>query len=250
MQTHFFHSASGLKLGFIKREGNGPTLVWLCGYHSDFSGQKASIMGEVAQDLGLASLRFDYSGTGTSQGVFEDGTITKWLNEALEIIKAKTDGDLILVGSSMGGWISLRLCQLLKQVKAMVLIAPAPDFTEDLMWDKFPQDVKDEINQNGFWLRPSPYDENGYKVTKELIDSGRENFVLRAPIKFNGPVHILHGKNDADVPWERSPALMDNITSPDITLTLIKNGDHRLSEPEDLKVLAQVLRNIIGKVQS
>lgn len=244
-----FKSSDDAILGFKKREGNGPALVWLCGFHSDMAGQKATIMDEFARDNGLASLRFDYSGTGTSNGRFEDGTISKWLAQSQEMIDANTIGDLILVGSSMGAWLAILLAIANREkVKALVLIAPAPDFTEDLIWATFSDKVKAEIMEKGHWIRPSPYDAAGYPITKALIEDGRTNFVLDKPIDFEGVVHILHGAKDADVPWQRSPILLEKINSDNVTLTLIKSGDHRLSEPQNLEILRQILKTTMDAI--
>jgi|APTNR8051073442_1049403.scaffolds.fasta_scaffold01012_2 hypothetical protein len=249
IEVEYLRSSFGESLGFKKREGAGLTFVWLCGFHSDMSGQKATTMDEFAMEHGYSSLRFDYSGTGTSNGKFDEGTISKWLNDSQDVINAKTYGDLVLVGSSMGAWIALLLAkEMSSRVKALVLIAPAPDFTEDLMWRTFSEETKTEITQNGYWLRPSPYDDQGYPVTKGLIEDGRANLVLNKPIAFDRPVRILHGLKDADVPWQRSPSLMENITSQNVKLTLIKAGDHRLSEPEDLEVLRQILRETTDSI--
>lgn len=249
IEIEFLASKSGNRLGFKKRAGKSPTLVWLCGFHSDMAGQKATTMDAFAMDNGFASLRFDYSGTGTSQGRFEDGTISNWLYESQEMINANTSGDLVLVGSSMGAWLAILLAMANPlRVKALVLIAPAPDFTEDLMWATFSDEIKSEIMEKGYWMRPSPYDAAGYPITKALIENGRRNLVLDKPIEFEGHVHILHGCKDADVPWQRSPKLVENFTSGKVTLTLIKSGDHRLSELQDLETLRQILQQTIASI--
>ncbi|MEK7660476.1 MAG: alpha/beta hydrolase [Pseudomonadota bacterium] len=249
IEIEYLASKSGNRLGFKKREGKSPTLVWLCGFHSDMAGQKATAMDEFARENGLASLRFDYSGTGTSDGKFEDGTISKWLSESQEMIDVNTNGDLILVGSSMGAWLAILLAMAnCERVKALVLIAPAPALTEDLMWVTFSDGVKAEIMEQGYWMRPSPYDAVGYPITKALIEDGRNNSILNKSIDYDGIVHILHGCKDADVPWQRSPNLMENLNSNNVTLTLIKSGDHRLSEPQDLETLRQVLRQTVRTI--
>ena len=224
-------------------------LVWLCGYHSDMDGSKALMMEQTAKEIGFSSLRFDYSGHGKSEGDFEEGTISQWFNDAIKVIETYDLKKIILVGSSMGGWISIKLAQHFKNaIKAMVLIAPAPDFTQDLMWNKFPEEIKKQIQRQGYWLRPSPYDENGYKVTKELIEDGNNNSVLKRPIEYNGPVRILHGALDEDVPFMRSIDLMQKITSDDVRLNIIKSGDHRLSTQSDLEILRATLKEIANSI--
>lgn len=245
IQTEFINLPNGNKIGYKYRASNGPCLVWLCGYHSDMSGTKASMMDRFAYDMGISSLRFDYSGTGVSSGNFEDGTISKWLDDAKAIIAQKTKGEIILVGSSMGGWIALLLSQIFKpRIKAMVLIAPAPDFTQDLMWNKFSKEIQNEMKAKGYYLRASDYDENGYKITLDLIEDGRKNLVLGAPIDINIPIRILHGKLDADVPFARSIDLMETLKSDDVQLTLVKNGDHRLSNDDNLNLLYETIKGL------
>lgn len=246
IEIKFIDGPNGHRLGYKYRDGNGPCLVWLCGFHSDMSGSKANKMDEVAKNNNIKSLRFDYSGTGVSNGEFEQGTISKWLNDAAFIINSQNNGEIILVGSSMGGWIALLLFKIFKEkIKAIVLIAPAPDFTQDLMWNKFSDGIKGEIIQNGYWLRPSPYDENGYKITRELIDDGKTNLILNENIDINVPIRILHGMNDEDVPFMRSIELIQKLKSDDVELTLVKNGDHRLSSDENLNLLYQTIEKII-----
>lgn len=237
------------KLANVYVKAGEACLVWLCGFHSDMDGSKAIMMEETAKEIGFSSLRFDYSGHGKSDGDFEDGTISQWFNDAIKVIEAYELKKIILVGSSMGGWISIKLAQYFQdKIKAMVLIAPAPDFTQDLMWNKFPEEIKKQIQKQGFWLRPSPYDENGYKVTKELIEDGNNNSVLKRQIEFEKPVRILHGALDEDVPFMRSIDLMQKITSDDIRLNIIKNGDHRLSTQDDLEILHATLKEIANSI--
>lgn len=216
------------------RDG-APTLVWLGGFHSDMSGEKATALHAAAEAAGLGFLRFDYPGHGESSGRFEDGTIGLWREGALAAIDALASGPLVLCGSSMGGWMSL-LAALARpdRVRALFLLAPAPDFTEKLMWDRMAGDVRTEIMEKGFWIRPSPYDEAGYPITRALIEEGRGWTILDAPIPFSGPVRILQGGLDTDVPPEHSMKLVERITSDDVVWTLIKDGDHRLSRPQDI----------------
>lgn len=234
----------GEKIAFIKRDGNAACLVWLCGYHSDMSGSKAQTMDDFAKQNGFASLRFDYSGHGLSSGKFDEGTISKWLNEAQFILDSIEQEKIILIGSSMGGWISLLLAlRNLSRIAGLVLCAPAPDFTEDLMWNSFSDDVKKQIIETGYWLRPNDYDEP-YKVTKALLDDGRTHLIMDGPINIDVPVTILHGMQDADVPFERSLALAQKLKSENVKIELFKTGGHRLSEPQELAALYRAIAQI------
>lgn len=235
----YMHSGAG---------ANCTTFVWLCGYHSDMSGSKAQTMHDFAIKNGLGSLRFDYSGHGQSGGKFENGTIGKWLKEAQFIIDRLAGDKIILVGSSMGGWLSLLLAlNNPKRVHGIVLSAPAPDFTEDLMWASFSESQKQEIMETGYWLRPNDYDAP-YKVTKELLMDGRNHLLLGGQINLDIPVRIIHGMKDKDVPYKRSIDLADKIKSQDVQLTLVKNGGHRLSEPNELLILEALLEQIYSEV--
>jgi pimeloyl-ACP methyl ester carboxylesterase len=247
----FITNPRGQKLGFIKNEISSLTCVWLCGYHSDFSGSKAQTVAETAKENGVSSLLFDYSGTGVSEGNFEDGTISKWLQDTEFMIEQQAKGDLIFLGSSMGGWLSLLFAiKHPERVKALILLAPAPDFTSDLMWDRFPKDAQEEMLKNGYWLRETEYDENGYKVTLDLIDDGKKHLILHDEINIDVPVKIIHGMNDTDVPYERSIELMHNLKTNDVHLYYIKDGNHRLSNEGDLQLLKQTLKATIKNIGS
>jgi pimeloyl-ACP methyl ester carboxylesterase len=185
-------------------------------------------------------LRFDYSGHGQSEGRFEDGTIGRWLEESLAVIKHCATGRPILVGSSMGGWIAL-LCarhEALREAglepKALVLIAPAVDFTEELMWKELPAQARREIEESGKWLRPSAYSPEPYPITKNLIEEGRRHLMLGGVIRLGCPVHILQGMRDPDVPWRHALTLMEHLAGDQCVITLVSDGDHRLSREEDL----------------
>ncbi|MFN4025665.1 MAG: alpha/beta fold hydrolase [Hyphomonas sp.] len=251
MTTEYFTSAAGRRLAFRKsapRDGK-PTFVWLSGFKSDMSGGKAQAVCAWAQEAGHGALLFDYSGHGESEGRFEDGTISAWREDALAAIDTQTEGPLILVGSSMGGWMAL-LAALARpeRVKALVLIAPAPDFTEKLMWPEFTPQQQNHILQEGFLLRPSDYGEP-YPITRALIDDGKTWSILDAPIAFQGQVRILQGMQDPDVPWGHALRLTETLTSPDTILTLIKDGDHRLSRDEDIARLLRVCGEVAGSVR-
>lgn len=222
------------------------SVVWLGGFHSDMLGEKASLLHNAVHATGRGFVRFDYLGHGESGGSFADGTIGRWRSDALAVIDNLTHGPLVLVGSSMGGWMSL-LCALARpeRVKALVLLAPAPDFTDKLMWASFDDSQKRQIMEQGHWIRPSPYDPAGYPITKMLIEEGRDWNILDSDIPLSIPVRILHGGLDTDVPWTHSLDLADKLKSSDVVWTLIKDGDHRLSRPQDItRMIATVLATV------
>lgn len=233
---------------------DAPGLVWLGGFRSDMAGSKALALDAYGADAGLAVTRFDYSGHGISGGDFRDGTISRWLEESLAIFDRKTTGDQILVGSSMGGWIALLLALALKKreslsrVKGLILIAPAPDFTETLMWDRFTGNVRAEILANGFYAQPSDYSDEPYLITRRLIEDGRKHLLLDAPIELGCHVHILQGREDPDVPWQHAERLIDRLVHDDVRLTYIRDGDHRLSRPQDLDLLRRVVASMVDSV--
>jgi pimeloyl-ACP methyl ester carboxylesterase len=225
------------------REGKAPGLFWLGGFKSDMKGTKAEALDRWAERQGRACLRFDYSGHGESGGDFIDGSITRWLAESIAVYRQFAKGPQVIVGSSMGGWLALLMARSLRELKGaapiagIVLIAPAVDFTEALMWTQFSDQTKREINENGFWLRPSAYDEGPYPITKRLIEDGRRHLLLGGLIETGCPVHILQGVQDPDVPWRHAAELVARFSRDDVVLTLIKDGDHRLSRPEDIERL-------------
>ncbi len=226
--------ADARRIAYRRVAGKGPTIVWLGGFKSDMKGTKAEALDAYARATGRAYLRFDYSGHGESDGEFEAGTISRWAEEAAAVV-ALAGPSPILVGSSMGGWISLLVARRMASPPAgMVLIAPAADFTEALMWASFPEDVKRQIAEKGRWIRPSAYDDGGYPITRALIEDGRRNLVLGGLVETGCPVHILQGMLDPDVPWRHAMLLAEKIARDDVVVTLIKDGDHRLSRDEDI----------------
>lgn len=223
-------------------EKDRPGLVWLGGFKSDMKGTKAAALDAWAEANGRACLRYDYSGHGESGGDFTEGTIGRWLEESEAVYRAFAKGPQVLVGSSMGGWLALLLAQRLRRkpaapVAGMVLIAPAVDFTEELMWKAFSPEIKNQIETTGSWMRPSQYSEAPYPITKKLIEDGRNHLLIGGLIETGCPVHILQGVLDPDVPFAHVQALMSHFASDDVVLTLIKDGDHRLSRPEDIERL-------------
>jgi pimeloyl-ACP methyl ester carboxylesterase len=230
------------------REGKSPGLFWLGGFKSDMKGTKAEAVDAWAAAEGRASLRFDYSGHGESGGAFTDGTISRWLEESVAVYRRFAKGPHVVIGSSMGGWLALLLARRLADLKGtapiagMVLIAPAVDFTEALMWQQFSDAIKREIAEKGFWLRPSEYGEAPYPITRGLIDDGRKHLLLGGLIETGCPVHILQGVKDPDVPWRHAVELVSRFARDDVVLTLVKDGDHRLSRPEDIHRLIAAVR--------
>jgi len=239
-------TGKGETIAYAKVEGNGPTLVWLGGFRSDMQGTKADFLSKMAKQKGLSFLRFDYFGHGASSGDFEQGSISQWLADAIEVIDILTQGPLILIGSSMGGWISL-LSALARpdRVQALVLIAPAPDFTRTLMWAGFDAVIRQTITETGRWMQPSPY--GPVPITRALIEDGDQHLILGKSICFDGPVRIFQGMNDRDVPWQHAQKLMNAITSTDIIFSVSKSGDHSLSSPADLARLQTALLELVTK---
>jgi pimeloyl-ACP methyl ester carboxylesterase len=226
------------------RQGAAPGLFWLGGFKSDMRGTKAEALDQWARDHGRAMTRFDYSGHGESGGNFTDGTIGRWLEESLAVFDACCRGAQIVIGSSMGGWLALLLARELARralaepsIASLVLVAPAVDFTEELMWKRFPPEVKREIEEQGVWARPSQYSNEPYPITRGLIEEGRTHLLLDDMIETGCPVRILQGVQDPDVPWQHAVELTSRFARDDVVLTLVKDGDHRLSRPEDVERL-------------
>ncbi len=231
----------GTHLAWIKQEGSGPTIVFLPGFRSDMTGDKATALAAFAAERGQAMLRFDYSGHGASEGAFLDGAIGQWASDALTAIDRLTEGPLVLVGSSMGGWIAL-LTALARpdRVVALVGVAAAPDFTQRLMWDSMAPAERLTLVNEGVLYIPSQYGEPT-PITRRLIEDGRDHLVLTGPIAFPGRVRLLHGQADPDVPWELALRIAERVTSDDVEIVLVKDGDHRLSRPRDLALLTRTV---------
>jgi pimeloyl-ACP methyl ester carboxylesterase len=251
--VHAGNAGERRALAVRQRDGAAPGLVWLGGYKSDMKGTKAVALDEWAQAQQRAIVRFDYSGHGESGGDFTDGTIGRWLADSLGVFDACCRGPQILIGSSMGGWLALLLVRELSRrqqagaatVAGLVLIAPAVDFTEVLMWQRFTPAIKQELEQKGVWARPSQYSpEEPYLVTRTLIEEGRNHLLLGGMIDTGCPVRILQGVQDPDVPWQHAVELVSRIARDDVVLTLVKDGDHRLSRPEDIERLLAAVAEI------
>ncbi|HEX5866664.1 MAG TPA: alpha/beta hydrolase [Beijerinckiaceae bacterium] len=232
------------------RPGKGPAVLWLGGFRSDLRATKAEALDGWAERSGRAFLRFDYSGHGESGGLFEEGTLSRWLDDTLAVIGGFAAGPLVLVGSSMGGWLALLATRELLKRKAaarpagLVLIAPAVDFTERLMWDRFAPAVRQSILQDGVYLQPSAYSPDPYPITRALIEDGRQHLLLGGTIGTGCPVHILQGMQDPDVPWSHALELVEHLPGDSVSMTLIKDGDHRLSRDEDLQCLIAAVEGI------
>ncbi|OCJ15166.1 2-hydroxymuconic semialdehyde hydrolase [Rhizobium sp. AC44/96] len=229
----------------------GPALVWLSGYRSDMSGTKAVEIDRLAAESGLACVRFDYSGHGLSGGNFVDGTISRWLEEALAVILHVRPERIVLVGSSMGGWIALRLVQELAKLAnapkldGIVLIAPAPDFTSELIEPHLTPAEQSSLAERGYFEERSAYSPEPNIYTRALIEDGRENRVLKGIIETGCPVHILQGMKDPDVPYQHAMTLIEHLPADDVVLTFIRDGDHRLSRPEDIERMVAAVKALI-----
>jgi pimeloyl-ACP methyl ester carboxylesterase len=241
----FLDRPDGARLAWRMVEGAGPTVVWLGGFKSDMAGTKAQALAEWALSAGRGYVRFDYFGHGESSGDFAEGTITRWRDDAIAVLNELTAGPLVLVGSSMGGWIAcLAALALKRRVKAMVLIAPAPDFTEKLMKPEIPATGIALLEKEGVWLRPSEYGDP-YPITRALLEDGARWSILDGePIPIEVPVRILQGGADPDVPWTHALELANTLKGDDVVFTLIRAGDHRLSRPEDIARLIAAVEEV------
>lgn len=241
----FLERADRPRLAYRHRPGSGPTIVFLPGYASDMDGTKAVALDEWAAAQGQAMLRFDYAGCGQSEGAFEDNTLALWRDDALAVIDAVTEGPLLIVGSSMGGWLGLLVALArAERVAGFVGIAAAPDFTD---WG-FTQDEKMQILRDGRIERPSDYGAP-MVTTRGFWQSGEANRLLQGPIAIDAPVRLLHGQRDPDVPWHHSPHLAQLVRSADVRTILVKDGDHRLSRPQDLSLLIATVADLIEQVR-
>lgn len=228
--------ADARDIAVLRREGTGPDVVFLIGFRSDMAGSKATALDAWGAETGRAVVRFDYSGHGRSGGRFEDGTIGRWLEEAEAVVARVCRKPVILVGSSLGGWIALLLAQKLKAERAvagLVLVAPAADFTSRLMEPAFSEEAREAIARDGVYYRPSAYGDP-YPITRTLLEESRAHLLLGGSIDVGCPVHILQGVRDVDVPWAHAVETVSRLATDDVVLTLVKDGDHSLSRPQDL----------------
>jgi pimeloyl-ACP methyl ester carboxylesterase len=235
----------GARMAYVRHRGAGPGIVWLGGFKSEMTGTKALALDDWARRQGRAFLRFDYFGHGASSGNFREGTVSRWLADALAALDCLSDGPQILVGSSMGGWLAL-LAALARpeRVAGLLLIAPAVDFTEALLWESFDDTIRRRIWDQGEWLRPSLHDPAPYPITRTLIEDGRRHLLLGRPIAVGCQIRIVQGMEDPDVPFAHALRLLERL-GPDSELTLIQAGDHRLSKPREIARILQMLAAMI-----
>ena len=245
---------SGASIAVRHRDGKAPGLVWLGGYRSDMIGTKAETLDTWAAAAGHEFTRHDCSGHGESGGRFEDGTISRWLGESLAVFRAFTHGRQILIGSSMGAWIALRMIQELRQAgegdraAGLVLIAPAPDFTMELVEPQLTDALRNDLEEKGYVEEHSEYSAEPNIYTRALLEDGRKNRVLEGIIETHCPVHVLQGMADPDVPYAHALKLLDHLPADDVTLSLVRDGDHRLSRPQDLDMLMRTVEGMVRQV--
>lgn len=238
------------EIAVMARTGVLPGLFWLGGFRSDMTGSKATAIDALAAAQGRGAVRFDYSGHGQSGGEFADGTISRWLEEARSVFDRYAPGRQVVIGSSMGGWIALRLAEALRdtgRIAGLVLIAPAVDMTRALMWDIWSDAARSELMTTGAVREPSDYSDEPYLITRKLIEDGDAHIFGNRLIDVGAPVHILQGMADTDVPWRHAQDLVARLASDDVVITLVKDGDHRLSRPEDIERLFAAIDGILAE---
>ena len=245
-QPQILAREDGATIAYHRLAGKSPGIVFLGGFMSDMTGTKAMALAAFCRARGQAFLRFDYFGHGASSGDFAEATIGRWRDDALCVLDHLTEGRQLLVGSSMGGWLML-LAALARpdRVAALVGIAAAPDATEDLIWGRLSPAQQRAMLRDGSLAVPSAYDPAGYVLTRRLIEEGREHLLLRAPIAIARPVRLIHGMRDPDVPWPTSLRLAQRLAGADVTVTLVKDGDHRLSNADDLARLERTIEALL-----
>jgi pimeloyl-ACP methyl ester carboxylesterase len=250
-----FITVDGAPIALRYRAGSkAPGITWLGGYRSDMLGTKAEALDQWAAKNDHEFLRFDYSGHGESGGDFNEGTISRWLNESLAVHQRYNQKPQILVGSSMGAWITLRMTQELRKQgqgpAGIILIAPAPDFTSRLIEPNLSEEYKKSLIEKGYFEEPSEYSPNPFIYTRNLIEDGRQNQVLTGIIETGCPVHILQGMKDEDVPYSHAMLLTEHLPVDNVTLTLVRDGDHRLSRPQDLDLMTRSLEMMISQINN
>jgi pimeloyl-ACP methyl ester carboxylesterase len=240
----------GATIAYHRLAGSSPGVVFLGGFRSDMTGAKAYYLEDYCRCRAQAYLRFDYFGHGASSGDVALGTIGRWSEDAIAVLDSLTEGPQVLVGSSMGGWIML-LAALARpsRVHGLIGIAAAPDFTEDLVWPRLDPVQQRQLRENGAVTLASEYDPAGYTYRLSLFEDGKRHLVMRRTIALECPVRLLHGMNDASVPWQTSLSLAEHLASSDVVVTLVKDGDHRLSREPDLERLGRTLDELLGTVR-
>ena len=239
----------GGTIAYHRTAGRSPGVVFLTGLRSDMTGGKALALEALCRARGQGFLRFDYRGHGQSTGAFEEGTIGACREDALEAIDRLTQGPLVLVGSSLGGWLML-LAALARpaRIAGLVGIAPAADFTEELMWRRLSPEQRTVLLSEGILRLPSPYGPEPTPITRTLIEEGRRHLLLGGPIAFAGPVRLIHGLDDPDVPWQTSLRIAERLAASDVEVTLVKGGGHRLSEPRDLERMCGIVARLCDQL--
>ena len=246
MTPQFFTTASGRQLAYHRTLGEGPGVLFCCGYRSDMTSTKATTIAEWCEQRNVPFTRFDYNGHGKSEGDFKEFTIGGAMADALEVIDEITTGPQIIIGSSMGGWVALNAAKERKGiVKAIIGVAPAPDFTERLMYPRMTAEQRREIEDEGVIWAHSEMTDSDYPITWNFIIEARNHLMLDDVIGLDIPVQIFHGQMDDSVPWENSLLLAKQLTSEEVTVTLIKDGDHRLNRPADLQLMLDALGRML-----
>lgn len=246
-----FLDVDGQRIAYHHHSGEGVGVMFLGGFKSDMEGGKATMLEAFCREQNIPFTRMDYGGHGQSSGTFEDGTIGEWLTHARAVFDHTTTGKTVLVGSSMGGWMMLLLALARPaQVAGLVGIASAPDFTENLIWQEFTDAQQQEMAANGCVMLPNcmPGEED-YPITRRLIEEGRTHLLLDDTVNIHCPTHLLHGMQDPDVPWQLSVQLAEKMAREDVAITLVKNGDHRMSTPENLALIRQTVQEMVQTAQ-
>jgi pimeloyl-ACP methyl ester carboxylesterase len=246
-EPSFLPLANGRRLAYRRVPGKRPGVLFCGGYTSDMTGTKARALEAFCRAQGRAFTRFDYAGHGASPGDFAAGTIGAWAEDALAIVDRATEGPLLVVGSSMGGWIMLFVALARpERVAGLIGVAAAPDFTEDLLLARATPQQRHALAAQGYWMQPSAYGGDPYPVTRRLIEEARQHLLLRDPIPITCPVHLLHGQRDPDVPWPTALRLAERLASDDVTIELVKAGHHRLSTAPDLARIRAAIQTLAG----
>lgn len=242
---------NGSRIAYHHHAGDGAGVMFLGGFKSDMQGGKATMLEGFCRARNIPFTRMDYGGHGESDGKFEDGTIGEWLSHAAAIFDHTTSGQTVVVGSSMGGWMMLLLAlSRPKEVAGLVGIASAPDFTENLIWKEFTEAQQQEMADNGCVMLPNCMPgESDYPITRQLIEEGRSHLLLGSTVNIHCPTHLLHGMQDPDVPWQLSVELAEKMARRDVAITLVKDGDHRMSTPANLALLCQTVENMVAQTE-
>jgi pimeloyl-ACP methyl ester carboxylesterase len=240
--------SDGATIAYHRLAGEAPGIVFLCGFHSDMSGNKALYLEDYCRRRGQAFVRFDHFGHGASSGEASMGTIGRWAEDAIAVLDSLTQGRQILVGSSMGAWIML-LAALARpaRIAGLVGVAASPDFTEHLLWPRLDPAERQQLQETGAVTLSSEYDPAGYTYRTSLLKDGKQHLVMGAALALNCPVRLLHGMADTSVPWQTSLSLAERLTSKDVVVTLVKDGDHRLSRESDLARLGRTADELLDR---